>query len=367
MRWRSVPLVMAVSFLGLGSPVAASGPPVDEVGSDVKEIALALGADEDTVREEQALADDIAGLQEGLRKEQANWFGGLWVSHSPSLSVFVRIVPGSELDVLEYAPAKELQEVMQVLPADYSLAELLEIQQGLYGAVPYGIDFQSGISNELNRVVLTVSASDSMILEGWPAPGGVVVTEAGALPEPASIYGGLAISNGCTTGFSVVELVGGDQGVSTAGHCGNSVYFEGTYLPLQDEQWSNNTDAQWHTTPGLADPNKFYSGIDTRVVLNVYSWSEQYEGMSVCRYGRNGGYGCGQISDIYDDPPDACVPNSGNKWIVVDSAGVVVGDSGGPVFKNNGAYGTIACKSSSTFVYMAANRFQTIGVRVDAN
>jgi hypothetical protein len=41
------------------------------------------------------------------------------------------------------------------------------------------------------------------------------------------------------------------------------------------------------------------------------------------------------------------------------------GDSGGPVFKNNAAKGTIVCQQGNNLIYMAENYLANIGVRID--
>ena len=68
---------------------------------------------------------------------------------------------------------------------------------------------------------------------------------------------------------------------------------------------------------------------------------------------------------------DGCVPNPAPNWVWVDeSVAPTAGDSGGPVFLNNSAYGMMNCSvSGSNAVIYGAIDFleQGLGVTVPTN
>jgi hypothetical protein len=55
-----------------------------------------------------------------------------------------------------------------------------------------------------------------------------------------------------------------------------------------DEQNSGNTDAQWHFTPNIADPNQIRVSSDgtRREITSVRHFSDMMVGDHVCKSGR---------------------------------------------------------------------------------
>jgi hypothetical protein len=122
----------------------------------------------------------------------------------------------------------------------------------------------------------------------------------------------------------------------------------------------------------LADPNQINCGGcsgNPRAILSRVNRSNQMEGNPVCKYGQYTGYDCGTIEDKNYDPPNGCVPNSTATWMIADGPQDMgnPGDSGGPLFVGNGAYGTTTCEfePGNATVYMAQNYLSNIGVQVD--
>lgn len=93
------------------------------------------------------------------------------------------------------------------------------------------MDFSTGVEVKTGTVLMKVDERDLDIVNDVALPKLVAVEVRTAPEEPAQeIYGGLAL-NPCTSGFSVDEIDGFQQGVSTAGHCSNSVTYQGTTSP----------------------------------------------------------------------------------------------------------------------------------------
>lgn len=373
--------VLALIVLGLWSTVgvpesAAHGSDVDGRGidysPDVLWYAAGLRVGLDEAERRFALMRE-AGALNAILYEHEDSYGGMWIEHDP-FQVEVRMAAGTAGSIDRYEVSGELSSVLHVAERDVTLKELESEQDQLSLVLPEGADFGSDliVSQGIIEVALYDVMDSSTIVDLELPPHVIVETDAPPVVAATPIYGGLPLSNGCTSGFSVDELDSSREGISTAGHCGTSISWGGTDLPLQAVVYCCRNDLQWHTTPGINDPNKFYSGIDTRFVYGRVPRLEQVEGTIVCKYGRNGGYGCATVVTNSDDPPDSCVPNSSSTWIVADSVtGKPIaeqGDSGGPVFRLNDAYGSFSCLSppvhGTRIVYMAANMFRDLGVEI---
>jgi hypothetical protein len=117
-----------------------------------------------------------------------------------------------------------------------------------------------------------------------------------------------------------------------------------------------NYDAQWNSAPaGVNIVNKAYDGSSARSITAKKTWANQVNNEFVCHYGVVTHYGCGYITDKYYTP--TYIPNGLNRFIVVHRDGVDLcsqGDSGGPWFFNNTAYGIMSGEHNTTdAIYMA--------------
>ena len=376
----SIPAVLVVGVLiALGPTGPATADPVAEAESnDAAWYATRYGVSTEEAAQFLDLEVLAGQLDAALSKNEADSFGGLWIEHEPMFTVQVRMLPGTESRVDKYAEplGQDLAALVRVQARDITLEELAKQQAELHKLISGSVDFASRINVEEAQVQVDVFSDEALneVAQSVPSNVLVVLSEEPEVPMVA-IYGGLNLSNiGCTSGFSMVSTTSPSiEGVSTAGHCDNNPTWQGNNLPLLDAQWSGALDAQWHSTPGLTDPNKFNSGIDVRTVLNVYSRAEQAQGSTLCKWGYGSGYHCFTLTNKNYDPTEGCVPNSTSTWMYGyngrDPNVSDHGDSGGPVFKNNGAYGTVACgrDSGHVVIYMASNYFTTIGARIAEN
>lgn len=167
-------------------------------------------------------------------------------------------------------------------------------------------------------------------------PAHVQVIRFSKLATPtANIYGGLPLTTGtgpnnCTSGFSVQDQYG-IKGIATAGHCTEEIYYNGIWLPWMGGTSGGTYDTQWNRVdyPHVAK-NLIYDGYGNRSITSAVFQPSQPIGATVCKYGIATGYGCGQIYD--------------NNWegANIRVTGIVVqgGDSGGPWFRRNEAWGT---------------------------
>lgn len=361
------------------SPPSPAADPSEEPteNADLEDYSTAYGVTPDQARLEWEATDLAGELQVVLIEAEADVFGGLWVEHEPTFAIVVRVLPGGEKAVQEQIDRLGLSEVARIDLGQRTLQQLHKDLASLDTVIPSGVDFAAGVDQSEGRVqVFVQTAEDAILLASVALPESVVVVQQG-LPAPAvEIYGGLSLSNGCTTGFNVEQTNGSLQGVSTAGHCSDTTSYNGTNLPWQDGRHSGRVDAQWHTTPGFTDPNKIRvtSSGTTRNVTSRKPLDQMVEGENVCKYGRATLYDCGEIDIVPFDPGDQCVPSSGATYVYVvpnPNAGDMAagGDSGGPVFHNNPAkaYGMIVCHSpdDDNMTFMPQNFLPDIGVQVD--
>ncbi|MCS7017190.1 MAG: S1 family peptidase [Gemmatales bacterium] len=171
-------------------------------------------------------------------------------------------------------------------------------------------------------------------------PANVVVLKVNEMPRKVSdIFGGLTLTT-CTSGFSVRNS-SGTKGITTAGHCNNSQSYNGVNLPFQSGTPDSGGiyDIQWHTAPGFTVRNLIFDGTYNRYIFSVKFRANQSVGERVCKYGKTTGYACGTIATTSQDGVN----------VRVDNMTLQGGDSSGPWFWNNTAYGTTiaACTLSN--------------------
>ncbi|HEX5869528.1 MAG TPA: S1 family peptidase, partial [Longimicrobium sp.] len=223
-----------------------------------------------------------------------------------------------------------------------------------------GIPSAGQVDVRANRAEVHVQRGRSAAARGVLGEADASVVEVDHLPqEEISMYGGLSIT-GCTSGFTVRNSAG-TRGVSTAGHCGNSQTLGGVALTFRGEAYSGSYDVQWHNASGHTYPNTIKVSTGTRAITATRSRTSQTVGSQVCKQGRTTGYTCGTISTISYCASGACT------WVRVAGNGVNLsegGDSGGPWFSGNTAYGSHTYGIGNDSAYMPVNYFSGISVTI---
>ena len=88
----------------------------------------------------------------------------------------------------------------------------------------------------------------------------------------------------------------------------------------------------------------------------------------VCHYGRTTGFGCGEIASKTFNPNGFDSHSYNSTFIRVTSDTVDHGDSGGPYFEAQYAYGIIkGFTSGGDPVFMAQNYMSVLGIQVKIN
>ena len=304
-------------------------------GTDTQWYADHYGVTLDEAARRLALVSAISELQSNLRRDESESFAGLWIEHTPEYQVVIRFTDNGDKTIGPYTQGGPLSQMVEVRTADLSEATLVESQQNAVRiADDLGIDKDSSVDIRNNQVELNVvdkaNLYSNLNSRGLSLPTGVSVVEVDALSNPtADIFGGKALTT-CTSGFSVTD--GTDEGVTTAGHCANAQSYNGTSLDYRGGTPDDSTgafDIQWHSTTSFTVRNLIYDGTKNRFIRDEELRADQYVGQNVCMYGKVSGGDCGEILSTTFDQVNV-------KTDIV----VAGGDSGGPFFWNNTAFGT---------------------------
>lgn len=174
---------------------------------------------------------------------------------------------------------------------------------------------------------------------------------------PEHGYGGAGFRDDgvreCTSGFVVRRNSDGVEGVLTDSHCEGLNQLEenntsgGVNLsfsaPFVSEHIGVNGDMEWHTTTHDDFP-QFWSSNSSRRNVNARIGSSGYSvGGYTCHYGRFSGYSCGNIATLTRSVTFTwagcnCLRTAQN-LVGTTGATSTGGDSGGPWFLVNTAYG----------------------------
>ena len=151
--------------------------------------------------------------------------------------------------------------------------------------------------------------------------------------ESGSAHMGDEAWNACTSGFGV--KVSGTRGITTAAHCTNTATDDGHALTFKNEHEGRYGDVQWHTGPDTMG-NDFYAGSATVVEANsrhVTGTGTAVKGQTLCRNGRVSFKDCQDVRKTNVCFRFTC------RLVQMEGHCSTGGDSGGPVYWGNTAYG----------------------------
>jgi streptogrisin C len=149
----------------------------------------------------------------------------------------------------------------------------------------------------------------------------------------------------CTTGFVVTN--GEVNAIITAAHCPDNLTYidesgKSIELPMIGSWGAAYRDVQLNGSPDPLQP-LFYANPTTGSLRQVETWrnvGSTRAGDFVCHYGVRSGYSCAlvQLTD-YAPPGTLCGGPCEPTWVTVDGPSCIPGDSGGPVFSGDVAFG----------------------------
>ncbi len=329
---------------------------------DAQEYAADQGIDLAEAIHRLELQNLAGNLNAALSLREQEIFAGLWIDHKPNFRVIVQFTRNNETRLRPYIAGTPLADITEVRTVSHSLEALKKAQEEVHQRLDkLQVIVDSEIDVEANQVRLYVL--DQTSLADVKLPDAVDVVEVDELSTPAAdIYAGLALSR-CTSGFAVQQS--GTRGITTAGHCRNDITYQGKQLPFKQEQYSSSYDVQWHTAPDFTVRARFQTGFSVRSVTATKDHGSQNVGDFVCKHGKTTGYTCGYITSRTFKP--SYVPNASASFIRVHRDDVILvktGDSGGPWFNGNTAYGITSGFIGDDGIYMAVNYVEILGVSV---
>ncbi|MFL6722179.1 MAG: hypothetical protein ACJ8FT_10315 [Sphingomonas sp.] len=316
-------------------------------------------APEEALRRLEAQQASVAAT-DAIRAEFAGRLAGIAIDHAPAYRIVV-LLTGDEPVADRSADGVPIvfrtgAKATQAAAVAALRKHLIDLHAELPGARGGGYDQRTG------EVVLLVSSADAQrfgvdaIRQRAEAIGGVpvriVINE---LNETnLSIDGGGRVEgtntltgrrNRCTTGFVVTN--GDTNAITTAAHCPDELSYEeldGSMitLPLIGSWGAGYQDVQINGSPDSPEP-LFYSNRGARTLRQLVSWrnvASTRAGDFVCHYGESSGYSCATVElTDYAPPGDLCGGPCSPTWVTVKGPSCIPGDSGGPVFSGEIAFG----------------------------
>jgi len=284
------------------------------------------------------MQDALGGLTSELAEKERDTFAGLWIQHTPEYRFVVMFTRDGENTIEPYLKGKPYADIVELREAEVTLAELHDIRAATLLTIEnVDIPRDHSINVQKNRVELYVldrtAFSDALQDADVLLPNHVEIIQVDGLSrETAQIIAGLAVGL-CTTGFSTIWH--GGLGISTAAHCANDQTYGGNNLPFMASAEGGNYDVQWHLAPAFWIRNIAWDGTYQRYINSYTPYDDQDLGEWVCGYGNTTEDGCGEITSktrngnyivVHSDTEDLAEP----------------GDSGGPWFQYNSAFGLMA-------------------------
>ena len=152
--------------------------------------------------------------------------------------------------------------------------------------------------------------------------------------------------NRCTSGFVVTN--GEINAITTAAHCPDQLTYvdpdgrRSPTLPMIGSWGLAYRDVQINGSANSPDP-LFYADRGAGLVRQVETWrsvASTRAGDFVCHYGESSGYSCATVElTDYAPPGDLCGGPCSPTWVTVKGPSCIPGDSGGPVFSGDVAFG----------------------------
>lgn len=325
---------------------------------DAQSYADDFGVSLDVAKERLAEQVRIGEAIKEVRDAESETFAGAWVEHTPQWRVVVKTTdsgPSAEAvgeyfsdtsisvtlkrDALwsEQVTLRNLQDIeaaLEDIVDEYILAVNPQEPKGVVVSLRIPEDLVGSTPEELAQRIPTV-VNDKSASVGW---------RDGRLVRNHAVYGGAELQHrgtnqrACTSGFAV-ENSSGTTGLVSSGHCPASMDYrapDGTEYAMTVRQRVDNSqgDFGWWTTTQTEDNRIYQNSSNVRRTITSYEddYDDLFVGQYLCLHGRTTGYGCDTIEYLnYAGLPDPSV--------IMENGRTAGGDSGGPWFHANRAYG----------------------------
>lgn len=373
-----LPLTSEDAATNSDSEEAGVGPSPQALADDLAAAAKSHGWTVDEAAEVYRAGEVVGAIAEQIARERPDQFVGSEV-RDPGEPPILYIKGPADDFVQELVASAEIA----ITIADnqpYSFDELEARKLRVHHALEdLGYRFVAAASNITGRGVIPASvgfepgleSSAELILERLPAD---IRSSVDLTVKPASAFQDFTAFGGmhmrvsgtfiCTSGFSVRSISSNTPGISTAGHCTglNQVLHIGDGVhstTLKGQHLGQWGDMEWHTTP-VAEPDDFYRDCcNIHDVSSIKPRGQIAIGNILCSYGRT--------SEVRDcslkvkDPSQSCTNNGVfyDRLVLMNGLTPIRldGDSGGPWYFGNQAWGLIKGRCPPSF-----NNFESFTV-----
>ncbi|HEY6047832.1 MAG TPA: hypothetical protein VIV07_02170 [Sphingomicrobium sp.] len=344
--------------------VASAAQPVETrdeaLREDAVQYAAQFGVTPDEALQRLKAQQDSVAATNAIAREFAGRLAGISIEHSPEYRIVV-LLTGSDAVPQRSANGTPIifgtgAKVTHVQAVAAMRRHLIDFRAELPAARGAGYDQRTG------EVVLLVTRADAARLgteairaeaEGVSGvPVRIVINDLNE--SNMAVVGGSRVEgvnkltgrrNRCTTAFVVTN--GEANAITTAAHCPDELtYYDpdgnSVTLPMIGSWGAAYRDVQINGSADSPDP-LFYSNRGAGALRRVDTWrnlASTRAGDFVCHYGESSGYSCATVElTDYAPPGDLCGGPCEPTWVTVKGPSCVPGDSGGPVFSGNVAFG----------------------------
>lgn len=341
----------------------------DGLRIDAISYAADYGVGVDEARSRLVAQEEYGQLVERVAKAYPDTFAGSAIDHGKEFGLRLYLTGSAPASVERTVasaklsrPAVRIDRSARLNAAQgVALVEAVKVPEALAGSVD-GISYDVA-TNTVTLDVASATAKTASLLDTAVATAArglaisaprIAIDSKGARASDGH-SGGLHLTT-CTTGFAV--SVGGTQGITTAGHCGDTQSYKNycctNWWPIyfQSEARTASADVQWHTTNIGVFP-RFTASSETsyRTLAGSVLRAGQQDHY-VCHRGKTTAYSCGTVqSNAYRlTYANACPGTTCNAtWVRLTGASLLCypGDSGGVVFNAYNAYGLYKGQASS--------------------
>jgi len=304
---------------------------------------------------------DSVETTDAIRREFADRLAGISIEHAPEFRIVV-LLTGPE-PVTRRSAGGVLIEFRTGAKVTHDQAvaamrrHLIDFRTELPAARGAGYDQRTG------EIVLLVTPADASRLgietirdraaEISGVPVRVVINQ--LIESNMSVDGGGRVEGmntlthrrgRCTSGFVVTN--GEINAITTAAHCPDQLTYvdldgnSSQTLPMIGSWGLGYRDVQINGSANSPDA-LFYANRAAGALREVATWrsaASTRAGDFVCHYGESSGYSCATVElTDYAPPGKLCGGPCSPTWVTVKGPSCIPGDSGGPVFSGNVAFG----------------------------
>ena len=352
-------LLLCASAAGSQSlPIAKTQ--TEALADDAIQYAALFGVSSDEALRRLRAQQATVSATDGIRTEFADRLAGISIEHTPDYRIVVlltglesesgRVADGVPIVFRTGAKATHAQAIAAMRRHLIDLRSELPLARGAgydqrtgeivllvtsADAIRYGVDAIRTRAEEVSGVPVRIAVND-LIEQNMSVDGGGRVEGLNNLTGKR---------NRCTTAFVVTN--GEQTAITTAAHCPDELTYVGrdgsnVTLPLIGSWGAGYQDVQINGSPDSTQPS-FYADRGMDSLRQVVTWRNRDSarpGDFVCHYGESSGYSCATVElTDYAPPGELCGGPCEPTWVTVKGPSCIPGDSGGPVFSGEIAFG----------------------------